>query len=93
MAFSGATTPGQCEPGSDGNKGVLRIRQSFSITGTSPSDCLMSYQGHSLVGLTPLQRCSRCILQPQPTGQITICYSNDINELYTKNPGRVIPMI
>ena len=27
--------------------------------------------GHSLVGggLIPLQRCSRCILQPQPTGQ------------------------
>ena len=31
----------------------------------------MSYQGHTLVGegLTPLQRCSQCILQPQPTGQ------------------------
>ena len=38
--------------------------------GTSPSDCLVSYPGHSLgVGLTPLQRCSQCILQPQLTGQ------------------------
>ena len=33
----------------------------------------MSYPGHSLGGgLTPLQRCSRCILQPQPTGQTCI---------------------
>ena len=30
---------------------------------------LVSYLGHSLVGLTPLQRSSRCILQPKPTGQ------------------------
>ena len=30
----------------------------------------MSYPGHSFGGgLTPLQRCSQCILQPQPTGQ------------------------
>ena len=41
-ALSGATTPGQSEPGSDGNKGVFRILQSSSITGTSPSDCLVS---------------------------------------------------
>ena len=79
------------QSGSDGNNGVLRIAQSSSITGTSPSDCLVSYLGHSLgsvlhfcreaVGVfyspswlshslgvpTSLQRCSRCILQPQPT--------------------------
>ena len=44
-----------------------------SITGTSLSDCLLLYPGHSLCvwgGLTPLQRCSWCILQPQLTGQI-----------------------
>ena len=36
----------------------------------SPSDCLVSYRGRSLRGgLTPLQRCSQCILQPQLTGQ------------------------
>ena len=29
---------------------------------------LVSYPGHSWGGLTPLQRCSECILQPQPTG-------------------------
>ena len=49
-ALSGATTPGQSGPESDGNEGVLRIPQSSSIAGTSPSDCLMSYPGHSLGG-------------------------------------------
>ena len=44
---SGATTPGQNGPGSDGNEGQLRIHQSSSITGTIPSDCLVSYLGHS----------------------------------------------
>ena len=42
--------PGQSEPGSNGNEEVLCIPQSPSITGTSPSDCLVSYQGHSLGG-------------------------------------------
>ena len=61
MALSGATIPGQSGPGSNGNEGVFRIPQSSSITGTSPSDCLMSYPVHSLGwDLTPQQRCSRC---------------------------------
>ena len=38
-----ATTPVQSEPGSDGNKGVLCIPQSFSFTGASPLDSLVSY--------------------------------------------------
>ena len=46
--LSGATTPGQSRPGSDGNEGVLHIPESSSITGTSASDCLVSYPGHSL---------------------------------------------
>ena len=46
--LSGATTPGQRGPRSDGNEGILRIPQSSSITGTSPSDCLVSYLEHSL---------------------------------------------
>ena len=41
---------GQSAPGSDGNKGVLCIPHSSSITGTSPSDGLMLYLGRSLVG-------------------------------------------
>ena len=67
----GVTTLGLGGPGSNGNEEVLCILQSLSITGTSPSDCLVSYPGHSFGwGLTPLQRCSQCILQSQPTGQI-----------------------
>ena len=46
--LSSATTPGQSGPESNSNKGVLCISQSSSITGTSPSDCLVSYPGHSL---------------------------------------------
>ena len=53
MAPSGATTPGQSEPGSDGYEGVLRIPQSSSTAGTSPSDCLVSYPGHWLGGSYP----------------------------------------
>ena len=41
-SLSGATTTGQSGSGSDGNEGVLCIPQSSSITGTSPSDCLVS---------------------------------------------------
>ena len=41
--LSGATSPGQSGPGSDVNEGVFRIPQSSSITGTSPSDYLVSY--------------------------------------------------
>ena len=70
--LSGASTPGQSGPGSDGKEVALCISQSSGITGTSPSDCLVSYPGHSLGGwwgLTPLHRCRRCILLPQPTVQ------------------------
>ena len=57
-------------------KRVLRIPQSSSTAGTSPSDCLVSYPGNSLGGgVPPLQRCSQCILQPQLTGQTQIEYS------------------
>ena len=60
----------QLQPSGQDNEGVLWISQSSGITGTSPSDCLGSYPGHSLWGgLTPLQRCSWCILQLQPSGQ------------------------
>ena len=43
-----ATFTGQGGPGSDGNEGVLHIHQSSSITGDSPSDCLVFYLGQSL---------------------------------------------
>ena len=41
--------PGQSGPGSDGNEGVLHIPQ-ISKPGASPSDCLISYPGHLLLG-------------------------------------------
>ena len=76
--LSGAITLGQSGPGSDDNEKVHLIPQSSSITGISPSDCFVSYPGHSFFfgggGLTPQQRCSRCILQPQPTGQAIYIY-------------------
>ena len=46
--ISGATTPGQTGFGGDGIEGVHCISLSSSITEASPSDCLVSYLGHSL---------------------------------------------
>ena len=45
--LSGATTSDQGGPGSNGKKGVLYIPSSSRI-GTSSSDNLVSYLGHSL---------------------------------------------
>ena len=68
--LSGATPPGQSGAGNYDNEGVFHIPESSNISETTPSDCLVSYPGHSWGGtLTFLQRGSRCILQPQPTGQ------------------------
>ena len=47
-SLSGATTPGKSGPGSDCNDGVLLIPQSSSVTGTLPSDCLVSVPEHFL---------------------------------------------
>ena len=66
--LSDAITPAMRGPGSNGNGGIHGILQSSSITGASPSDYLVSYLGHLLEKSYPLQRCSQCILQPQPTG-------------------------
>ena len=46
--LSGTTTQGQSGPGSNGNKRVLCIPKSSSITDASQSYCLVSYTGHSL---------------------------------------------
>ena len=47
-ALSDATYPSQSGPASNGNEGVVRIPQSSSIAGSSPSDCLVSYPRYSL---------------------------------------------
>ena len=71
--LSGATTLDNSGPGSNDNKGMLCIPQSSSIIRTSLSNCFVSYPGHSLgEGLTPPQRCSWCVLQPQPTVQSVV---------------------
>ena len=48
--LSGAIITGHSGSGSNGNEGVLRICQSSSITGTSPSEWLVLYPGHLLGG-------------------------------------------
>ena len=65
---------------SNGNEEVLHIPQISSITETSSSDCLISYQyTRCVAGGDPTfrQRNSRCI--PQPTGKV---------RLMSKNPRR-----
>ena len=42
--LSSATVPAPNRPSGDGNEGVIRIPQNSSITGNSPSDCLVSCQ-------------------------------------------------
>ena len=79
MTLSGATTPGQNGPGSDGNEGVLRIPQSSSITGTSPSDCLVSYPGHSLwEGVTLSREAVGVFYSPSRVGKLILSVSKTI---------------
>ena len=49
--LSSSMTPGLNGPGSDGNEGILRIPQSFSITEVSPSDCLVYSLGESYLSV------------------------------------------
>ena len=44
--LSGVSTPGQSGLGSNGNEELLHIPQ-ISDSGTSPSDCFLSYLGHN----------------------------------------------
>ena len=88
--LSGSTAPSQSGPG--GKNEAMKGYSTFpSITRASSSDCLMSYQDtHLVVGsLTPLQKCSWCILQPQATGfykcvwvHITIISWNTLTKSY-----------
>ena len=73
------TTPSLSGPGSNGNAGVFHI--ALELEPHVPC----TYPRHSLRwGLTPLQRCSRCILQPQLTellhiaiGSFEICIKKE----------------
>ena len=46
--LSGAITPGQSGPGSNGNKGYSVFPKTPHITGALSSYCLVSFPGHSL---------------------------------------------
>ena len=76
MTISGATTPGQRERGSDGNEGVLRIPQSSGITGTSPSDCLVSYYGRSLAGRSYPYAEMQSVYSTAPTDWVSVFKEN-----------------
>ena len=86
-SLSSATTLGQSEPRRDGNERELYIPQSSSITESSSLDCLVSWQDTHWESLTPLQRFSQCIQQPQPTApwgisaqvHIAKCYMQTIS--------------
>ena len=54
--LSGSTNRGHSGPVSDGNKCVLHIPQSTSITEASPSDRLVSYPGHAFGEALPFCR-------------------------------------
>ena len=64
--LSSSTTPGQSGQGCEGNVEVLRIPQSSSISGTSLSDCFVSYVGRSLLGILPLCREKRSVYSSAP---------------------------
>ena len=67
--------PGQSGPGSDGDEGVLRIPQSSSIAGTSPSDCLVSYPEHSLGGGSYPSAEKQSVYSTAPADWATFGYS------------------
>ena len=61
------------------DRGAMAMKstpQSSSITGALPLDCLVSYPGHSLGGLTPLHRCSQCILSPNEFDPHLVVYTS-----------------
>ena len=82
--------PGQSGPGSEGNEGVRHIPKSSSITGTSPSDSLVSYLGHSMGGGLPLYRGAVGVFySPSRLGKC-VCFTNGPGD-WGSVPGQVIP--
>ena len=84
MTLSGALTPGQSGPGNDGNEGVLRIPENSSITGTSPSNFLVSYQGHLLGEFYPSAEIQSMYSAAQADWAIYVCIYLSINEAESK---------
>ena len=70
IRLSSATIPDQGGPGSDDNERAICIPKSSSITRASPSDCFISYPGHSLREFYSSTEMQLCILQPRLTGPL-----------------------
>ena len=72
----GTTTPGHSAPGSNGDETVPPYSPKLQHYWNLTIELFSVITGHSLVGYHPLQRCSRCSLQPQPTGQYIVKWKN-----------------
>ena len=70
--LSGAATPSQSGPGSDGNSGLSVFPQAPALQELPHQVIWCHIQNTHWSSLTRLQRCSRCILQHQPTWPIYI---------------------
>ena len=84
-ALSYATIPSLSGPGSNGNEGVLCIPQNSSITGTSPSDYLVSYPGHSLgefYSSTRLGNHTALYISPSSAARISLTLSRHSSLLF-----------
>ena len=85
--LSGATTPGQSWPGSNGNEGVLRIPQSSNITGALP--WLLNVIFRILVvggGVLPLPRGAVGLFySPSQLGCFLVNYLNNFSTFQTFN--------
>ena len=82
--LSGATTPGESRPGSDGNEVIVCISQSCSITGILPSDCLVSYTGHSLGVVLPFCReAAGVFYSSSRLGKVLVCFLKQLISIYT----------
>ena len=71
---------------------MLRIPKGPRITGTSPSDCLVSYTGHSLGGVLPLCRSAVSVFNsPSRLGNPRyLCYSTDLPPIQNVTHGHFI---
>ena len=87
--LSGATTLGQSGPGNDGNKGVLYILQSSSITGALQADCLVLYLGHLLGESYPSAE-MQSVYSAASADWATVCHRDSLpnqiwlNEIFLK---------
>ena len=68
--LSGATTPDRSGSGYNVNEGVPHIPHSFK-TGASPSDCFVTYPGHSLMGFYTSAEMQS--LYSVPPSQLALC--------------------